>query len=90
MLGTYHPDYGLRRLFSVIEQVSHHPADATTKVTQKGIEPSRSRQIPFPFTRHLSTDYILKYARKLWDEATQPMHKGNMKLNNVNASFVVL
>lgn len=50
---------------------------------KSGIEPSRSRQIPFPFTRHLSTEYIVKYARKLWDEATQPMSKGTMKLNNV-------
>lgn len=48
-----------------------------------GIEPSRSRQTPFPYTRNLSTDYILKYAKKLWDEATQPMLKGNMKLNVV-------
>ena len=46
-------------------------------------EASRSKQIPFPFTKNLSTEYIVKYARKLWDEATQPMTKGNMKLNNV-------
>ena len=50
-----------------------------------GIEPSKSRQTPFPFTRHLSTEYILKFARKLWDEVTQPMNKGNMKLNNVSS-----
>ena len=48
-----------------------------------GIEASKSRQIPFPFTKNLNTEYIVKYARKLWEEATQPMSKGNMKLNNV-------
>lgn len=48
-----------------------------------GIDPSRSRQIPFPFTKTLTTEYIVKYAAKLWAEATQPMSKGNMKLNNV-------
>ncbi|ORY35599.1 hypothetical protein BCR39DRAFT_510982 [Naematelia encephala] len=55
-----------------------------------GIEPSRSRQIPFPFTRNLSTEYILKFARRLWDEATQPMNKGNMKLNNIALAFTGL
>ncbi|KAK4688585.1 DNA polymerase eta, partial [Tremellales sp. Uapishka_1] len=49
---------------------------------RQGIDPSRSRQIPFPFTKNLTTDYIVKYARKLWDDATQPMKKGNMRLNN--------
>lgn len=57
---------------------------------RQGIEPTRSRQIPFPFTRNLSTDYIMKYAKKLWDEATQPMLKGNMKLNVIALSFTGL
>ncbi|KIY33133.1 DNA polymerase eta subunit [Cryptococcus gattii E566] len=57
---------------------------------RQGIEPSRSRQTPFPYTRNLSTDYILKYAKKLWDEATQPMLKGNMKLNVIGLSFTGL
>jgi len=49
-----------------------------------GIEAGRSRQIPFPFTRNLSTEYIVKYAKRLWDEVCQPMRNGgNMKLNNV-------
>ncbi|ORX38540.1 hypothetical protein BD324DRAFT_621278 [Kockovaella imperatae] len=52
-----------------------------------GIEASKSRQTAFPFTRNLSTEYILKYARKLWDEVTQPMNKGNMKLNNIALAF---
>nr|XP_019044650.1 DNA polymerase eta subunit [Kwoniella bestiolae CBS 10118]OCF23580.1 DNA polymerase eta subunit [Kwoniella bestiolae CBS 10118] len=54
------------------------------------IDPSRSRQTPFPFTRHLSTEYILKYARKLWEEATLPMKNGTMKLNNIALSFTGL
>ncbi|OCF57294.1 DNA polymerase eta subunit [Kwoniella mangroviensis CBS 10435] len=58
--------------------------------TRQGIDPSRSRQTPFPFTRNLSTDYILKYARKLWEEATLPMKNGNMKLNNIALSFTGL
>ncbi|KIR58911.1 DNA polymerase eta subunit [Cryptococcus bacillisporus CA1873] len=57
---------------------------------RQGIEPSRSRQTPFPYTRNLSTDYILKYAKKLWDEATQPMLKGNVKLNVIGLSFTGL
>ncbi|KAK8854812.1 hypothetical protein IAR55_003551 [Kwoniella newhampshirensis] len=57
---------------------------------RQGIEPSRSRQTPFPFTKSLSTEYILKYAKKLWDEATQPMKNGNMKLNNIALSFTGL
>lgn len=49
-----------------------------------GIEAGRSRQTSFPFTRHLSTEYIIKYAKKLWDEVCQPMRNGaSMKLNNV-------
>lgn len=52
-----------------------------------GIEASRSRQTAFPFTRNLTAEYIIKYARKLWDEATQPMNKGNMKLNNVSSPY---
>ncbi|WVQ74905.1 hypothetical protein IAR50_004513 [Cryptococcus sp. DSM 104548] len=58
--------------------------------TRQGFEPSRSRQTPFPFTRNLSTEYILKYAHRLWEEATQPMNKGNMKLNNIALSFTGL
>ncbi|WVR07577.1 hypothetical protein IAU60_004619 [Kwoniella sp. DSM 27419] len=57
---------------------------------RQGIEPSRSRQTPFPFTRNLSAEYIVRYARKLWDEATQPMKSGNMKLNNIALSFTGL
>nr|KIR46061.1 DNA polymerase eta subunit [Cryptococcus bacillisporus CA1280] len=57
---------------------------------RQGIEPPRSRQTPFPYTRNLSTDYILKYAKKLWDEATQPMLKGNVKLNVIGLSFTGL
>ncbi|WWC71597.1 uncharacterized protein I206_105555 [Kwoniella pini CBS 10737] len=57
---------------------------------RQGIDPSRSRQTPFPFTRNLSTDYILKFARKLWEEATAPMKNGNMKLNNIALSFTGL
>lgn len=53
-----------------------------------GGEGSRSRQTPFPFTRHLSTEYIVKYAKKLWDEVTQPMQNGaGMKLNNMALAF---
>ncbi|ODN78784.1 hypothetical protein L202_04339 [Cryptococcus amylolentus CBS 6039] len=58
--------------------------------TRQGFEAPRSRQAPFPFTRNLSTEYILKYAHKLWEEATQPMDKGNMKLNNIALSFTGL
>ncbi|WRT68367.1 uncharacterized protein IL334_005343 [Kwoniella shivajii] len=58
--------------------------------TRQGIDPSRSRQTPFPFTRNLSGEYIIKYARKLWDEATQPMKNGSMKLNNIALSFTGL
>ncbi|WWC90735.1 uncharacterized protein L201_005672 [Kwoniella dendrophila CBS 6074] len=58
--------------------------------TRQGIDPSRSRQTPFPFTRNLSTEYILKFARKLWEEATAPMKNGNMKLNNIALSFTGL
>jgi len=55
------------------------------RADEKGIEAGRSRQIPFPFTRHLSTEYIVKYAKKLWDEVCQPMKNGSgMKLNNVS------
>ncbi|WVQ99976.1 hypothetical protein IAU59_007119 [Kwoniella sp. CBS 9459] len=57
---------------------------------RQGIDPSRSRQTPFPFTRNLSTEYIVKFARKLWEEATQPMKNGNMKLNNIALSFTGL
>nr|XP_018261447.1 DNA polymerase eta subunit [Kwoniella dejecticola CBS 10117]OBR83605.1 DNA polymerase eta subunit [Kwoniella dejecticola CBS 10117] len=57
---------------------------------RQGIDPSRSRQTPFPFTRNLSTEYILKFARKLWEEATAPMKNGNMKLNNIALSFTGL
>jgi DNA polymerase eta len=50
-----------------------------------GLEAGRSRQIPFPFTRNLSTEYIVKYAKRLWDEVCQPMRNGaTMKLNNVS------
>lgn len=55
--------------------------------TRLGIEAGRSRQIPFPFTRTLSTEYIVKHAKKLWDEVCQPMRTGtSMKLNNVRTS----
>ncbi|AFR95649.2 DNA polymerase eta subunit [Cryptococcus neoformans C23] len=57
---------------------------------RQGIEPTRSRQTPFSFTRNLSTDYIMKYAKKLWDEATHPMLKGKMKLNVISLSFTGL
>ncbi|OCF37906.1 hypothetical protein I316_00130 [Kwoniella heveanensis BCC8398] len=57
---------------------------------RQGIDPSRSRQTPFPFTRNLSTEYIVKFAKKLWEEATQPMKNGNMKLNNIALSFTGL
>jgi DNA polymerase eta len=60
-------------------------ARTPTVTLTTGIEPSRSRQIPFPFTKTLTTEYIVKFARKLWEEATQPMNKGNMKLNNVRS-----
>lgn len=50
-----------------------------------GIEAPRHRQVPFPFTRNLSTEYIVKYAKKLWDEFCQPYRNGvPMKLNNVS------
>nr|ODO02270.1 DNA polymerase eta subunit [Cryptococcus depauperatus CBS 7855] len=57
---------------------------------RQGIEPSRSRQTPFPFTRNLSTEYILKFGNKLWEEATQPMSRKTMKLNNIALSFTGL
>ncbi|WWD19039.1 hypothetical protein CI109_103497 [Kwoniella shandongensis] len=57
---------------------------------RQGIEPSRSRQTPFPFTKALSTEYIVKHAKKMWDEATQPMKNGNMRLNNIALSFTGL
>ncbi|WVF72776.1 hypothetical protein IAT40_007594 [Kwoniella sp. CBS 6097] len=57
---------------------------------RQGIDPSRSRQTPFPFTRNLSAEYIVKFAKKLWEEATQPMKNGNMKLNNIALSFTGL
>ena len=56
-----------------------------------GGEPSRSRQIPFPFTRNLSTEYIMRFARKLWEEVHVPMMKsGGMRLNNMALSFTGL
>ncbi|EIW67292.1 hypothetical protein TREMEDRAFT_12962, partial [Tremella mesenterica DSM 1558] len=52
-----------------------------------GGEASRSRQTPFPFTRDLSTEYIVKYASKLWAEVCQPMEHGSMKVNNMALAF---
>lgn len=49
-----------------------------------GIESAKHRQIPFPFTRNLNTEYIVKFAKKLWEEVCQPMSRGGMKLNNVS------
>ncbi|WVQ81880.1 hypothetical protein IAT38_004007 [Cryptococcus sp. DSM 104549] len=57
---------------------------------RQGSEPSRSRQCPFPFTRNLTTEYIVKYAKKLWDESTEPMKNGNMKLHNISIGFTGL
>lgn len=56
-----------------------------------GAEASKSRQIPFPFTRHLSTEYIVKFAKKLWDEVCQPMkHGATIKYNNVSIPHLLL
>jgi DNA polymerase eta len=27
---------------------------------------TRSRQLPFPFTRHLTNEYVAKYGRRMW------------------------
>lgn len=48
-----------------------------------GIETSRHRQAPFPYSKNLSAAYISKHAEKLWAEVCQPMSRGGMKLNNV-------
>lgn len=79
--------FGPRPSSSDIAQVSRTGCcrrHAHTDVRVLGIEAGRSRQIPFPFTRNLSTEYIVKYAKKMWDEVCQPMRNGSsMKLNNV-------
>lgn len=49
-----------------------------------GNEAVKHRQIPFPFSRNLNTDYIVRFAKRLWDEVCQPMSRGGMKLNNVS------
>jgi DNA polymerase eta len=50
-------------------------------------ETPRSRQIAFPYTRNLNSEYILKYARRVWDEVaeamTRPTNVKLMKINNV-------
>jgi DNA polymerase eta len=48
-----------------------------------GIESAKHRQAPFPFSRNLDAEYILRHAKRLWEEVCQPMSKGGMKLNNV-------
>ncbi|KAJ9100920.1 hypothetical protein QFC20_005336 [Naganishia adeliensis] len=60
--------------------------------TRQAFETQRSRQTTFPFTKNLSTEYIAKYANKLWDEVTEPMTrlsggKPAMKVNNLALSF---
>jgi DNA polymerase eta len=64
------------------------PKTLVLSIRSSGAGASHSRQAPFPFTRNLSTEYIVKHARKLWDESTQPLAKGTMKLSNV--SFVIV
>lgn len=44
---------------------------------------SRSRQLPFPFARELDAAYIVKHARRLWDEHAGHLKSGQMKFNNV-------
>jgi DNA polymerase eta len=56
--------------------------------TRNSGEAGRSRQAPFPFTRDLSPEYIVKHARKLWDEAMGTT-KG-YKLSNIGISFTGL
>ncbi|GHJ89241.1 hypothetical protein NliqN6_5643 [Naganishia liquefaciens] len=63
--------------------------------TRQAFKTSRSRQTNFPFTRHLSTEYIAKYANKLWDEVTEPMTrstngKSAMRVDNLALSFYSL
>jgi len=55
-------------------------------IFSSGYQDARTRQMAFPFTKNLTTEYIVKFARKLWDEATQPMAKGNMRLSNVRST----
>lgn len=48
--------------------------------TRTGWE-SRSRQLQFPFARELDAAYIVKHARRLWDEHVGPLKE--LKFNNV-------
>lgn len=80
--------YGRKHWFFTTGQASRPAYGAKGNKLTTGIEPSKSRQIPFPFTKNLNTEYIVKYAKKLWEECTQPMSKGNMKLNNVSPPSV--
>lgn len=43
----------------------------------------RTRQLPFPYARELTPEFITKQARKLWDEATVAIKPGEMRFNNV-------
>ncbi|WOO83821.1 N-acetyltransferase eso1 [Vanrija pseudolonga] len=55
--------------------------------TRATSESFHSRQTAFPFTRNLTPEYIVKYARKLWDETTAPLKKGTMKYSNISLAF---
>ncbi|RSH86475.1 DNA-directed DNA polymerase eta rad30 [Apiotrichum porosum] len=66
------------------------PKTLVLSIRSSGAGASHSRQAPFPFTRNLSTEYIVKHARKLWDESTQPLAKGTMKLSNIGLAFTSL
>lgn len=47
-----------------------------------GYDTAKSRQTPFPFTRNLNAAYIVKHAKKLWDEVCVLLKSGH-KFNNV-------
>lgn len=53
--------------------------------TRKGWTP-RTRQLPFPYARELTPEFITRQARKLWDESTAAIKPGDMKFNNVSDS----
>lgn len=46
---------------------------------------TRSRQLPFPFTRDLDAAYIVKHGKRLWDEHVGHLKAGQMKIHNASS-----
>lgn len=77
VIGTRQGEAGSR------SYVQRFPVAVSQSVSLASERTSRHRQMTFPFTRNLSTDYIAKYANKLWDEVTEPTNR-SLKVNNVS------